>query len=82
MLDAPTAEAIIDPELPIIDPHHHLWFHPQSVFDRVDPRENLMLGATLPALRSRSRYLLDEFLADVQSGLYGGRFDVPPKRTG
>ena len=37
-------EEIIDPELPIIDPHHHLWDHPGS------------------------RYLLDELLADVNSG--------------
>src|SRR3954451_9359817 len=37
-------EAIIDPALPIIDPHHHLWDLPES------------------------RYLFDEFLADVNSG--------------
>jgi L-fuconolactonase len=38
------AEEILEPELPIIDPHHHLWDHPGS------------------------RYLLDELLADVNSG--------------
>ncbi|SHH19872.1 amidohydrolase family protein [Pollutimonas bauzanensis] len=38
------AEAILDPDLPIIDTHHHLW----------DPPGN--------------RYLLDELLADLQSG--------------
>ena len=37
-------EAILEPELPIVDPHHHLWDHPGS------------------------RYLLDELLADVNSG--------------
>jgi predicted TIM-barrel fold metal-dependent hydrolase len=37
-------EAIIDPALPVIDPHHHLWDLPES------------------------RYLFDEFLADVNSG--------------
>src|SRR5215469_10907648 len=37
-------EPILEPELPIIDPHHHLW-------DRSD-----------------WRYLLDELLADVNSG--------------
>ena len=37
-------EDILEPELPICDPHHHLWDHP------------------------RSRYLLDELLADVRSG--------------
>ena len=38
------APAIIEPELPIIDSHHHLWQRP------------------------RSRYLLDEFAADLASG--------------
>jgi L-fuconolactonase len=38
------SEEILDPNLPIVDPHHHLWDHPGS------------------------RYLLDELLADVNSG--------------
>jgi len=25
-------EEIIEPELPIVDPHHHLWSHPDSVY--------------------------------------------------
>ena len=25
-------EEIIDPELPIVDPHHHLWSHADSVY--------------------------------------------------
>jgi hypothetical protein len=37
-------EEIVEPGLPIVDPHHHLWDHPGS------------------------RYLLDELLADVNSG--------------
>jgi L-fuconolactonase len=37
-------EDILEPELPIIDPHHHLWVRPGD------------------------RYLLDEFLADAQTG--------------
>ena len=37
-------EEILGPDLPIVDPHHHLWDHPGS------------------------RYLLDELLADVNSG--------------
>src|SRR5256714_10683468 len=38
------SEEILEPDLPIVDPHHHLWDHPGS------------------------RYLLDELLADVNSG--------------
>jgi predicted TIM-barrel fold metal-dependent hydrolase len=37
-------EEILEPDLPVVDPHHHLWDHPGS------------------------RYLLDELLADVNSG--------------
>src|SRR5712692_5685772 len=37
-------EEILEPDLPIVDPHHHIWDH------------------------SGSRYLLDELLADVNSG--------------
>ena len=38
------AEGILEPDLPIVDPHHHLWDRPGW------------------------RYLLEEFLADVNSG--------------
>lgn len=40
-------EAALEPELPIIDPHHHLWDYPKM--------EN-------------GRYLLDELLADINTG--------------
>ena len=41
---AQVEEDVVEPDLPICDPHHHLWDHP------------------------RSRYLLDELLADIGSG--------------
>jgi len=37
-------EEILEPDLPIVDPHHHLWQRPGD------------------------RYLIDEYLADAQSG--------------
>jgi len=43
-----TVEEPLEPDLPICDPHHHLW--------------------DLRPARSAPRYLLDEVLADVQSG--------------
>jgi predicted TIM-barrel fold metal-dependent hydrolase len=46
-----TREEAVEPELPICDPHHHLWDHPGS------------------------RYLVNEFLADV-SGADGQGHDV------
>lgn len=47
------AEAVLEPDLPIIDTHHHLW-------DRLSP--------DLPAQPGDNRYLLEEFLADLRSG--------------
>jgi hypothetical protein len=39
-----TREAVLEPELPIVDAHHHLWD------------------------RAGSRYLFDEWMADLNSG--------------
>ena len=57
-------EAVLEPDLPIIDPHHHLWDRlslmrgeqraPRHSFERVIERA--------------PRYLLDELLADLKSG--------------
>ena len=41
---AQVTEEVVEPELPICDPHHHLWDYPEN------------------------RYLLDELLADTDSG--------------
>ncbi len=43
-----TREQVIEPELPLCDPHHHLWDHPGS------------------------RYLAEEFMADIAGGRDGG----------
>jgi L-fuconolactonase len=57
-------ETILDPDLPIVDPHHHLWDWPAS----------MLAGRPTPAhgfdvVISRSlRYLLPELLADLASG--------------
>jgi len=51
-------EPILDPDLPIIDPHHHFWDrHFQDRHFRDQPAE-----------RSGHRYLLDELLADTNTG--------------
>jgi L-fuconolactonase len=68
MTDATLAEAIIDPDLPIVDAHHHLWYYSASVLDWLGQQESLMLRALMPAFRGKSRYLFDEFLADLNSG--------------
>jgi L-fuconolactonase len=56
------AEAILEPDLPIVDPHHHLW-----------DRRNYATPAApahpfITAIEGAQRYLLDELLADIGSG--------------
>jgi len=60
------AEEILEPDLPIVDPHHHLW----------DRRAAMAAAGDDPATRHgflrvvdmSARYLLDELLADTDSG--------------
>jgi predicted TIM-barrel fold metal-dependent hydrolase len=59
----PTLEEIIDPALPIIDPHHHLWDRTPTL-PPADQRQHPFLRV----LDFAARYLLDEFLADLNSG--------------
>jgi len=54
-------EAILEPGLPIVDPHHHLW----------DRRAYVAQGPEHPfmtAIQPAARYLLDELMADTGSG--------------
>jgi L-fuconolactonase len=57
-------EAILDPELPIIDPHHHLWDRPSEILKNLPPIDH----GFMDILREVPRYLLDELLADLGSG--------------
>ena len=52
---AKSAEEAIDPEQPIIDPHHHLW-------DR-RPRQ-----AMAPDARTQQRYMADDLIKDTRGG--------------
>lgn len=58
------SEPILEPDLPIVDPHHHLW-------DRTAP---MAIPIPLPdhpfsrIIQNNARYLLNEFLADLRSG--------------
>jgi L-fuconolactonase len=58
------AEAILEPDLPIVDPHHHLWDRRPGAADPSAPVRHGFEHVT----RLRPRYLLDELLADVTSG--------------
>jgi L-fuconolactonase len=63
-----TTEEIIEPALPIVDPHHHLWFRPGSILAALEQQENLTVRTLLPTFRRHARYLFDEFLADLNTG--------------
>ena len=59
-----STEAILDPDLPIIDPHHHLWDRPTEILKNLPPSDH----GFMDIIRDIPRYLLDELLADVNSG--------------
>jgi len=56
------AEAILDPELPIVDPHHHLWDF------RNYPTADGEVHGFMAAIADSRRYLLDELRADTGAG--------------
>ena len=55
-------EAILEPELPIVDPHHHLWDNRTYATPEVD------VHPFMTAIKPARRYLLDELRADTESG--------------
>ena len=56
------AETILEPDLPIVDPHHHLW--DRRTFAPSTGPEHPFFAAVADA----TRYLLHELLADTASG--------------
>ena len=56
-------EAILEPELPIIDPHHHLWDLRPVIPAFPEPRHDF-----LEALVDAAYYTFDELHADTHSG--------------
>jgi predicted TIM-barrel fold metal-dependent hydrolase len=57
-------EEILEPDLPIVDPHHHLWDRPAALIARLPPPKH----GFEHVIRRSPRYLLDELLADMKSG--------------
>ncbi len=66
MQNSAPREQILEPELPIVDPHHHLWDWPAALLASL-PAAVAEHGFT-KVLRHSMRYLLPEFLADLNSG--------------
>jgi predicted TIM-barrel fold metal-dependent hydrolase len=57
------AEEILDPDLPIVDPHHHLWDR-RTYAPPADTGEHPFVTV----IGQAPRYLLEELLADAGSG--------------
>jgi predicted TIM-barrel fold metal-dependent hydrolase len=62
--EIPMSEPILEPDLPIIDPHHHLWDRPGQTGRYLSAPEHGFEAL----LRLSPRYLLDELLADMGRG--------------
>jgi L-fuconolactonase len=60
------AEAILDPDLPIVDPHHHLW--DRRNYAAPPNPSGAPTHPFITAIADAQRYLLDELLADTGSG--------------
>ncbi len=63
MSHAAVSEAILDPDLPIVDPHHHLWDR-RALLETLPPPKHPFEQV----LRLTPRYLLDELLSDLNRG--------------
>jgi predicted TIM-barrel fold metal-dependent hydrolase len=60
-------EPVIEPDLPIVDPHHHLWLQDPAKLKALEGVDD-QGGAILRVFGTHPRYLLDDFLADVTAG--------------
>jgi len=61
-------EEILEPDLPIVDPHHHVWYLPDALLEGLDQLEGKDGKDIARMYRLHRRYLIDELLADLNSG--------------
>jgi predicted TIM-barrel fold metal-dependent hydrolase len=61
---ADAREEILEPDLPIVDPHHHLWDRPAGFLESRPPPSH----GFDHVVRRSPRYLLHDLLADTGSG--------------
>jgi L-fuconolactonase len=62
------SEPIIDPELPIVDAHHHLWYLPEATLTAIEKGDSISARMLAPMFRRQARYLFDELMADLKTG--------------
>ncbi len=64
MTQAAPTEAILEPDLPIVDPHHHLWDRPRAMVAALaDSKHDFSR-----VIEKSPRYLLDQLMADLNTG--------------
>ena len=66
--DEPVLEPIIEPDLPIVDAHHHLWYVSEATIDAMERDETISARGLAPMYRSSARYLFDELMDDMRGG--------------
>ena len=57
-------EPILEPGLPIVDPHHHLWDRPARLLTALAASKHDFTRV----IEMVPRYLFDELMADLDSG--------------
>ncbi|MEZ5655368.1 MAG: amidohydrolase family protein [Sphingobium sp.] len=68
MQDETFSEQPIEPDLPIIDSHHHLWFLPNETLSALESQNTIFATSMASVFRKYRRYLFDEFSSDVHCG--------------
>jgi predicted TIM-barrel fold metal-dependent hydrolase len=58
------SEQILEPDLPIIDTHHHLWDRPTEILKNLPPSDH----GFMDIIRDIPRYLFDELMTDLSCG--------------
>jgi L-fuconolactonase len=61
-------EPVIDPDVPVVDAHHHLWYLPETTLEALEAQDSLSARALAPTFRRHARYLFDELMNDLKSG--------------
>lgn len=63
-----SAEAILEPDLPIIDPHHHVWFLQRRPEVFLEGMSEWSRRNYLEMIERCGRYMFDELMVDLKSG--------------
>jgi predicted TIM-barrel fold metal-dependent hydrolase len=67
MTSQTAAEPTIDPDLPIVDAHHHLCFVPEAALVGMEGQDSVTARALAPTHGRHAHYLFCELMADLTS---------------